>query len=433
VLLYQLRLAIFGLRRQAGYGLAILVVLALAGGMWTFGVCRYLRHHGGYPDLSPTLHQVELAHLETPTITRAQGNTHTTATWATHTRVSFPEYRQLAGSGIPARETGTYRSRLLVASPRGGAVPELVPARFVNAAFFSMFELPLGSGRAFTRSEETAGAAVVVLGRRLHRRLFGTDRLEPSSAVILEGRRFQVLGVIEGDQPVRPAWDIASMDSNQDAVYLPFGWSTRLLARPMTLVPQSPVGDRFDQLLDSDTLFVSFWVDLATDEQQRAYARWLQERFGAEGRPYLLRSYPEWRQAFAPPHTRVAFLSSLSALLLLVAGFSVARLLLAKGISRRGELGVHRALGATQRAVFAGQMLEAGLLSLTAALAGILVALPYIALFNHAVADIDIPVQLTGQTFLLGTGVCFGMGLVAALYPSWRVSKTPPALYMERR
>ena len=424
-----------GLRRQAGYAVAILIVLSLAGGMWTFGVCRYLRHHGPYPALSPTLHQVELAHRETPTITRIQGSTHTTASWATHARVSFPEYRKLAGTGIPARETATYRARLIVSGP-DGSEPGWVLGRFVNADFFSMFQLGLASGRPFTRAEEALDEAVVVLGQRLHRRLFGSQQLGPSTTITVEGRAFRVLGVRAGDQPVRPVWDIASMDSDQDALYLPFAWGTRMLARPLTVVPQSAVGERFDELLASDTLFVSVWLDLATPAQVAAYQQHLGQRFGAgaaqAARPHLLRSYDEWRRAFSPPHTRVAFLSLLSALLLLVAGFSVARLLLAKGISRRGELGVHRALGASRSMLFARQMLEAAALSLPAALVGILVALPYIALFNHAVRDIDIPVQLTMQTFLLGTGICFLAGLVAALYPSWRASRTPPSLYAER-
>ena len=428
--LYQLRLVAIGLRRQIGYALAILLALALAGAMWTFAVCRYLRHHGPYPALSPDLHQVELAHRQTPTIARIQGSNHPTAAWATHTRLSFPEYRRMAGTGIPSLEAASYRARLLVAGPQAGREPELTQARFANADFFPMFRLPLASGRPFTREEEAAGAPVAVLGQRLHRRLLGRHR--GPATVVVDGRPFQVVGVIDGDQPVRPVWDIATMDSNQDAIYLPFGWATRLLARPLTMVMQSPIGDGFDELLASDALFVSFWIALPTAERRAAYERLLQRRFAAAGQPYLLRSYAQWTAAFEPEHTRVAFLSLLYALLLVVAGFSVARLLLAKGISRRGELGVHRALGASRRSLFARHMLEAAVLSLAAALGGILIALPYIALFNTAVADVDIPVRLTGLTFLLGIGGAFVTGLMATLYPAWRASATPPALYQER-
>jgi putative ABC transport system permease protein len=432
--LYQLRLVVQGLRRHPGRSLAIVVGLALAGAMWTFGVCRYLRHHGPYPALSPHLHQVDVAHQETPAITRLHGNTHTTAGWATHTRISFPEYQALQGSGIPTRETATFRARLLASNPEASgpaALAQLVRARFVGADFFPLFELPLQRGRGFTAAEDADNETVVVIGHRLNQRLFaGADSVGRS--VLLEGRRFRVVGIVAGDQPVRPTWEIAAMDRDQDAIYLPFRWFHPLRARPETLVYQSPAGPRYDDLLRSDALFVSFWVELPTAERRAAFRAFLDDRLGGKGRSYVLRNFAEWTAAFTLPGTRIAFLSLLSGLLLVVAGFSVSRLLLATSITRRGEIGVHRALGASRGILFVGQMLEAAVLSFVAALLGVALALPYMALFNRVVADVDIPVQLTGTTFLIGAGVAFVTGLGSALYPAWRVARTPPTLRLER-
>lgn len=122
-LLYQLQLAADSVGRKRGLSITIVLVMSLAGGMWIFGVCRYLRHHGPYPDLSPGLHQVDLSHGETPNAVRVRGSLHTTAGWATHTRVSYPEYLTLARSGVPARQTATVRSRLLIAGSEGTDEP----------------------------------------------------------------------------------------------------------------------------------------------------------------------------------------------------------------------------------------------------------------------------------------------------------------------
>jgi putative ABC transport system permease protein len=430
---YQLHLALEGVRRKPGLSLTIVVVLSLAGGMWTFAVVRYLRHHGPYPDLSPTLHQVELSHGEAPLPVRGQGSTHTTAGWATHTRVSFPEYQRLAASGVPTRHTASFRSRLLVSPPAGAADPSaartrLAHARFVNSPFFSMFALPLGSGRAFTGAEEAAGAAVVVIGERLDRALFpGGGGL--GQTLLVEGRHFRVVGVIAGDQPFRPTWDIAMLDRDQDALYLPFPWFRRLRARPDSVVHQSPVGPGYEDLLRSQALFVAYWLELPTAEARAAYVQHLDRQFsGPDGPRYRLRSYQQWKREFTPQPTRVAFLSALGGLLLLAGGFSATRLLLTKEVTRRRELGVRRALGASRWALFTTQMLEAALLSLVAAAVGVVLALPLLALFNRVVADADIPARLSGASVALGAGMVVVIGLAAALLPAWRVSRTPPGL-----
>jgi putative ABC transport system permease protein len=434
IFLYQLRLVVQGMRRHPGRSAAIVVSLALAGAMWTFGICRYLRHHGAYPPLSQDLHQVDIAHDETPAITRMHGNTHTTAGWATHTRISFPEYLALQGTGIPTREVATTRARLLVSNPeaRGAAgLAQLVRGRFVGASFFSLFEVPLGRGRGFSDAEIADGASVAVIGQRLGQRLFaGADSV--GQTLLLEGRRFRIVGIVAGDQPVRPTWDIASMDRDQDAVYLPFSWFRTLRARPETMVQQAPVGPGFEDLLRSDALFISFWIELPTSKSRAAYRALLEDRLGRGGRAYVLRSFPEWTANFSLPGTRIAFLTLLSGLLLVVAGFSVSRLLLSTTFTRRGEFGVHRALGASRSVLFTRQMLDAGILSAVAALLGVALALPYMALFNRVVADVDIPVRLTGRTFLLGAGLAFLTGLAAALYPAWRVARTAPTVRLER-
>jgi putative ABC transport system permease protein len=428
---YLLRLALRGLRRNPGLSVTMVVVLSLAGGMWTFSVCRYLRHFGPFPALSPALHQVELPHRGTPSEVRTRGSTHTTASWATRTRVSFPEYQVLAGSGIPARQVGTFRARLLVSTAQGAppaALARSVHARFTSAPLFSMFALPLARGRPFTAAEEAAGDAVAVLGHRLDRALFGgADSV--GRTLLVEGRPFRIVGVIEGDQPFRATWDLALTDTDQEALYLPLGWFRSLRARPEAVVVQSPPGPRLEDLLRSDALFVGFWLELPDPASREAYQRYLRAHFGTG---FVLRSYDAWTEAFRPAPTRVAFLASLGAMLMLAGAFSTMRLLLTKGTSRRFEFAIRRALGASQRSIFFGQMLEAGLLSLVAGLAGVALALPHLALFNRVVVDADIPIRLGGASFLLGAAGVLVAGLGAALYPSWRASRTPPTLWSAR-
>ena len=73
-------------------------------------------------------------------------------------------------------------------------------------------------------------------------------------------------------------------------------------------------------------------------------------------------------------------------------------------------------------------MLEAALLSLVAAAAGVVLALPLLSLFNRVVADADIPARLSGPSVAAGAGIVFAVGLAAAVFPAWRVSRTRPGL-----
>jgi putative ABC transport system permease protein len=349
-----------------------------------------------------------------------------TNSWVGRTRVSPVEYDVLSKSGIPSRQTATYRTELLLATP--GGAPRLVHARFAGADFFPMFQRAVDPGRPYTRDEEARGEAVVVLGRRLAAALFGKDAV--GRTVLIEGRPFRVVGVAARDQPYRADWDVATMGMPQDALYLPWDWGRRLVARPETPLFQEPFGPTFADLMRSSTVFISYWAELPTPESRAAYRRYLSQHFQGAG---ILRSFDEWKAAFPVPPSPVSFFTLLSAFVLLGGAFNATRLLLAKGLARREELEIHRALGAPRLSLFSGQMLEMALVSLPAALAAVALALPYIELYNRLVADTDIPVAMVPVTFAAGVTVPFLAGLLSAVYPAWRLAQIRPTVQYGRR
>jgi putative ABC transport system permease protein len=422
---YQLRLTLRSIRRNPGLSFAIVLSLALSTAIWTTAVVHNMLLYGPPQKLSPALHQVELPHSSALDRYFRDGAPDPAA-WATRSRVTFPEYEILAASGIPVRQSGTFRSRVMIAAGDAGApsVARIERARFVNADFFPLFSIPVGRGRPFSADEEKNREPVVVLGYRLDQELFG-DRDSVGRTLVIEGRPFRVIGVTTQHQIDRPAWDISLMGGRQDAVYVPFGWFRSLLARPEVAVQQSPIGPHFDDLFRSDAVFVSFWAELATDDQRVAYARYLDEHFARRGIRHTLRSYKEWLAAFKVPPSPVSFFALLTAIVLLAGGFNMTRLLLAKAFARRQEHAVHRALGATSRSLFARQMLEVAVLSLPAAALGALLGVFYNEMFNKLASDSDIPLRLSGLAFVLSAGPAFVVGVASGLYPAWQTSRTP--------
>ena len=421
---YRLRLAVRDVRRNPGLSLAIFAGMALASCIWTTANCHYLRIHGDFPALTPALHQVEIRHPRTP-VTGNDWGMQAAGGLIARTHVSYPEYQVLAGSGIPSRQSASMRSRMLLArGPTDAAVTGAV--RFVNADFFQMFPIPVRDGRVFSRQEEQQGAAVAVAGYKLASELF-PDGDAVGATVMVDGHPFLIIGAVAEHAPQRPVWDIAMTGARQDTLYLPFGWWQRLLARPEVPLPQAAVGPTFADLLRSPTLFISFWLELPSEASRQSYRAYLDRHLAGPGRPgYQLRDFPAWVANFMLPLSDIRFFTILTGLVLLGGGFNASRLLLAKGLARRSELGIHRALGASRVSIFARQLTEAALLAVPAALLGILLSLPYNGLYNHLLEINDVPVQMTVAAFARGMIPSVLVGVGAAIYPAWRLSLTGP-------
>jgi putative ABC transport system permease protein len=428
---YHLALALRSLRRDPGLSTAIVAGLALATCTFGFMSIIHVRGHAPHPEYSRTLYQVELPHpgaYALPTTTTgfaaAMG-----APLARRTRVSLPEAQALSATDIPRRQTATFRARL-VAGPRGEAAT-LAYVRFVNADFFAMFGRTFRSGGPWTAADEASLRPVAVLGKAAAARWFprasltapGTAPPEAAWSLTVEGRPFRVAGVLAEHQPFWVEWDLSAVGMDEDAIYLPMSAARGLLARPELPVFQAPVGPGYDDLMQSNAVFVSHWLDLPGAARVAAYRAFLQQRFGAPGVGHQLRSFAEWRAEFPLPTSSEVFFTLLTVLLLLGSGFNMARLLLAKGVARAHEIGIHRALGASRSAIFGRQMLEALLLAAPAALLGQLLVLPYVAIWDGVVLDTDIPLPLTAAGFLIGVVAGLLVGAVAGLYPAWQLSR----------
>ena len=115
------------------------------------------------------------------------------------------------------------------------------------------------------------------------------------------------------------------------------------------------------------------------------------------------------------------------AFVLLIACANVANLILARSLSRRKEIAVRSALGATSRRVLQQILIETTLLALCGGLAGILVASLSSNLIVHFLAqkmprapEIGLDARVLAFTFLVS--IC--TGLLAGLVPAWRLTKT---------
>jgi putative ABC transport system permease protein len=433
---YHLRLALRSLRRDPGLSTTIVVVLAIAAGIFSTALMHYLRNYATRSELPASLHQVEVVVPHEALSAAFKGSNAEPNVVAARERVSFPMLRVLAGSGLPTPQTRTFRARLLVGGPRETDGRAALPpwprnARFADADFFGMFGVPFRYGAPWTRHEEAAAAPVVVLGGPLNDQLFdGADSV--GRTVMVDDRPFRVAGVLAGDQPFSPDWDRGVTGGPQDLLYLPFDEHERLLARPEAPIPAAPEGPRYADLLASDTVAAVFWIDLPTPALREAYARHLAATLGARGVRYTLRDLPRLRRELPFPNTVLTFFLFLTFLVLVGGGLVTTRLHLAKSLTRQGELSIFRAVGAPRGAIMARQLLEALVLSALGGVAAVAVAVPAAYVYNHLIGDTDIPLTLTPASFGITLAATVLVGTVAALYPAWRAAARRPTTAIMR-
>jgi putative ABC transport system permease protein len=437
---YHTRLAWRSLRRDPGLSATIVVVLAVAACIFSTALIHWLRLYGPRPALSPGLHQVEIG-VDDRTLRLAYlGSNAAPIKLAPHTRVSYPNYQVLAASGIPARQMATFRSRLWIAAEGGGTaaacdgsfeMKQSHNARFVDGAFFTMFAPGLRWGSPWTHEDEAAGRPRAVLSRHLNAVLFdGAD--STGKTVRVDGRPYVVSGVLAEDAPVNAEWDPAAAGGGQDAIYLPFAEHQRLQAWPETPYYVTPFGPHHEDLLKSDAVFVTFWVELETPAQIAAYQRYLAAELGPRGQRYQLRDLATWREMVKIPPSVISFFTQLTLIIFAGSGLIVARLLMAKGLVRGDELGVFRALGAPRGALFWRQIIEAAMLSGIAASLGTLFAVPQAEIYNRFVRDNDIPLRMSWLAVGLIFATTMAVGIGSALYPSWMVARRRPTVALGR-
>jgi putative ABC transport system permease protein len=124
----------------------------------------------------------------------------------------------------------------------------------------------------------------------------------------------------------------------------------------------------------------------------------------------------------------------ISAIALIVGAIAVANTMMMSIFERTREFGVVRAIGARPSFLFRLVLLEAVLLSVVGAVAGIILGRVGMAIVNQVANDlIGLSVAaLTLRLVLFAVAVAFAMGLLSGLVPALRASRIPIAAAMAR-
>ena len=292
------------------------------------------------------------------------------------------------------------------------------------------------NGRFLSVADVSGSAQVMVLGRVVADRLFGTAANPVGQRVTLWNQPFEVIGVVGSRSwAAQPA----PGDDQFDAVYVPVSTVHRLLnlskLNTITVTTRSAgettqVAAQIAQLLrKSHGIGESMPDDFTVKTQaQQALgrglppdlARIISASMGNVDQLTLEQLSGSLRKTNA---TLLALLAGVAAVSLLVGGIGVANLLLLSVMQRTREIGLRMALGATSADISRQFILEGVVLAAIGGAAGALLGVLAAAMLDQWIGW---AARVAPLSLVLALVVALLLGVVSALYPARRAAVLDP-------
>ncbi len=438
---YYLSLALRGLRRNPG--LTTLMVAAIGVGigasMTTFAVFRAM-------DGDPIAYKA--TQLYVPQIENWDPGVHSLNSSVgpdgLSDALSYTDAVALMRAHAAPRQTVLYETRFAVTPPDPQLLPFQAGARAGYADLFAMFDVPFAYGGPWSAADDQAHAPVAVVSRALNDKVFGGGD-SVGKVLRLDGQDYRVVGVLRDWNPVPRYYDLQdAFGLLPDDVFVPF---TRAIDQHEFTGESSncsgpQVAPGWSGLLQSECVWLQFWVQLPTGAAAARYRAFLQHyaqdqqrsgRFHWAARTRL-RDLRQWLSYEHVVTNEVRMMVVVGFAFLLVCLVNAMGLMLARALFRSTDTGVRRALGANRGAVFAQGLIEAAVIGAAGAILGVgLTALGLAglrALLSRealVLARMDLPE--VGMAVLLAIAAA----IAAGLYPTWRATRVQPAWQLRAR
>jgi putative ABC transport system permease protein len=283
--------------------------------------------------------------------------------------------------------------------------PARVAGKLVTSEYFKVFGAKAALGRIFRPDEDQPGAApVLVLSHSAWETYFGGDAGILQRRVLLDGRSYQVIGVLER----------GAFDRDQTKFWTPLIFTPDQLSSAvhwLTLYGRLRSGVSVHQARQQMNAVYSALLSNNVMDEERAGS------IVVEPLAHLLVGNRLERSI------TIAFGAVL--FVLLIACANVANLLFARGAARKTELAVRAALGAGRRRL-AGQLFtECLALCLLGGLAGVAFAWLLIRLADPWLSE-SLPftaeVTLSARVLVFAAGVVMSVAFLTAVFPAFETT-----------
>jgi putative ABC transport system permease protein len=316
---------------------------------------------------------------------------------------SYPDYLDWRAQAKSFDDMAAGTSQMMTLT--GGDEPERINTEFVSAGYFSLLGISPARGRVFGAEEDLVSTptAVVVMSDGLWKRRFGADAQIVGRTVTLNGRVFEVIGLM-------PAGFKGLSDTAE--MWVPFA----LYASPGTMADR---GSRSFAALARlkpgvELAAAQREMDAISRQLEQAYPN-TNEKRGVEISPLEVELFGTVRPALLTLMAAVAFV-------LLIACANVSNLLIARAEARHREIAVRTALGAGRGRLLRQLITESCVLTMLGAVAGLVLARAAVSALlaqspvnfpSFVTPDLDLRVAAFTIVVSLACGIL--VGLVTAL------------------
>lgn len=275
--------------------------------------------------------------------------------------------------------------------------------------------LPVAEGRWIDAGDEAQHRLVVFLGQKNNKLLF-PGRPSVGAFITLNGYRFQVIGVA-------PKIGRGNNDSDNQRVYIPL--STMLELFPI-------LGEN----IPSDAVTSIQYQPTTEDMNEAAKAdvhRIIAKRHDFD--PSLTDAFEEWDTIKANKTVGLiftamdVFLGGVGIVTLALGAVGIINIMLVTVTERTKEIGLRKALGATNRSILMQFFLEGIMLTGISGVIGIAGAATLMTVLGHAMGNNQMgfdPPRLVPWSAAMAMGTLVLCGVVAGIYPASRAATMQP-------
>lgn len=270
-------------------------------------------------------------------------------------------------------------------------------------------------GRYFIPEELESARSVVVLGSQVRDELFGQGQNAVGASIRIQGERYTVIGVMEAKGAVGP-------QNLDDQVYIPLrNMSARL------------VGNNTLNGIAISGLWVQTWDESRLKAAQYQVTNLLRIRhniFPPQPDDFRVTNQGDLVSTFSSIVGMFTVLvSAIAGISLVVGGVGIANIMLVSVVERTQEIGIRKALGASQAAILAQFLAEAVAISLVGGGVGMVCG---ITLSWLAATLLRFPFIVSPASVVAGVCLSFVIGLLAGVIPARNAARLDPIAALRR-
>ena len=348
-----------------------------------------------------------------------------TGVWQRFSYVSYEYFRDHNQSFQEVAALRSGESRLSVRQPDAQAnAAARAQGHLVSGNYFSLLGVRALRGRVLTPEDDKPGAApAAVISHRYWENQLNSDPSVVGKTFIINGTNFTIVGLAPAEffgVRVRRAPDFWLPLSFQPQIELRDSFLTNTQAYFLTIVGRLKPGVTMAQAQSNVNLALRQFLT------EQAGSQLTEERKKGIENTYVTLSSGEGgisglRAAYSKP---LHMLMAIVGMVLLIACANVGSLLLSRAASRRTEISLRMALGATRWRIIRQLLTESMLLAGLGGLCGVLLAQWGVYVLVGLVAQ-GSPIDTTPDAGVLAftAGVSLLAGLIFGLVPAWQASR----------